>query len=200
MANTVYPACWKWLIVSLFLVILVNFTDCFNEQVGSIITAIYTGIIASVFVAVFIQKKQDEIILNKKKAMLFDAFFLLKRFVDEYYDLKNYSSVDWINKYQTCEEVSVYLCDLYRYHKDIFDVTELQFLRVINSKIFFIKRTLNVDNDDREEFMKSDEKVVEIDKRYNDLVNELIENLFHLIIKWNLDGITNIDLDKNSDL
>lgn len=59
---------------------------------------------------------------------------------------------------------------------------------------FWNKRILNVDNDELEEFMKSDEKVVEIDKTYNQLVNELVDNLFYLIIKWNHDNVTNIEL------
>lgn len=86
------------------------------------------------------------------------------------------------------------MSDLYKYHKDIFSVIELSYLRAINSKLFFIKRILNVDNDEHNEFMECDEKVVEIDKTYNELVNQLVDNLFYLIIIWNYDNITNIEL------
>ena len=51
-----------------------------------------------------------------------------------------------------------------------------------------------MDNDEREEFMRCDEKVLEIVKKYNETIDELIENLFYLIIKWNYDGITDIEI------
>lgn len=51
-----------------------------------------------------------------------------------------------------------------------------------------------MDNDEHNEFMECDEKVVEIDKTYNELVNQLVDNLFYLIIIWNYDNITNIEL------
>lgn len=138
-SNSIYPSCLKWLIVSFIFVILVNFNNQIDSRIENIITSTYTGIIASVFVTVFIQKKQDTIVLDKKKAMLFDALFLLKEFVKKYSDLKSDSNIDWINKYETCEEVASYLTDLYKYHKDIFSVIELNYLRAINSKLFFIK-------------------------------------------------------------
>lgn len=193
-SHSIYPSCLKWLIVSFIFVIFVNYGNQIDTRLESIITSIYTGIIASVFVTVFIQRKQDRIILDRKKAMLFDAFFLLMEFVKKYSNLKNENNINWIDKYKICEEVASYLFNLYNHHKDIFDVIELNYLRIINSSLFFIKRILNVDNDEREEFMRCDEKVLEIVKKYNETIDELIENLFYLIIKWNYDGITDIEI------
>lgn len=199
-SHSIYPSCLKWLIFSFLLLIIVNFSNSINTELKGIITSIYTGIIASVFVTVFIQKKQDRIIFDKKKAMLFDAKFLLEEFAKNYAYLKNRESINWIDKYRICEEVSSYLSNLYKYHKDIFDVLELDYLRAINSRLFFIKRLLNVDNDEREEFMKDDEKVIEIDRKYSEAINEIVVSLFHLVIKWNFDEITNIDIMNNPSL
>lgn len=126
--------------------------------------------------------------MDKKKALLFDAGFLLDGFAKKYSHLKKESNIDWVSKYKTCEEVALYLSDLYKYHKDIFDVIELNYMRAINSSLFFIKRLLDCDTDG------CDEKVVALDKKYNELISELVENLFCLIIKWNHDGITSIEL------
>lgn len=187
-SNSIYPACLKWLLVSLVVLICVNYDNKIDTRFDSILTSIYTGVIASVVVAIFIQKKQDSIILDKKKALLFDAGFLLDGFAKKYSHLKKESNIDWVSKYKTCEEVALYLSDLYKYHKDIFDVIELNYMRAINSSLFFIKRLLDCDTDG------CDEKVVALDKKYNELISELVENLFCLIIKWNHDGITSIEL------
>ena len=138
-----------------------------------------------------IQKRQDQLSLERKKTILFDASFLLNEFSKKYLALENKSRDNWIEVYNVCEEAASYLSRLYSSHIDIFDIRELNYLRRISNNLFFIRRLANANSSDLE---KSDDLTNEVWKKYSELVDEMIDDLLGLIIKWNYDSITDIKL------
>ena len=93
--------------------------------------------------------------------------------------------------YNTCEDAASYLANLYSNHTDVFDIMELDYLRAINSSLFFINKLRNVNSS---KLKDSDELTIKVWGEYSKQVNKLIDNLHDLIIKWNCDGLTNIKL------
>ena len=81
--------------------------------------------------------------------------------------------------------------DTYSNHTDVFDIMELDYLRAINSSLFFINKLRNVNSS---KLKDSDELTIKVWGEYSKQVNKLIDNLHDLIIKWNCDGLTNIKL------
>ncbi len=183
---SIYKPCLILLIVSTIPIVIVNFKQHINSGICNIVTSIFTGIFASVLVTMIIQKRQDKMMLDKKKVMLFDAVFLLERFAKNFLNIKKEAKVDWRRKYNICEEVALYLSELYRYNKDIFDVIELEYLRAINSSLYFIKLVNTADSD----IIKNDKRAWKMNDKN---ASQLMENILLLITKWNLDGITMIE-------
>lgn len=97
----------------------------------------------------------------------------------------------YIEVYNTCEDAASYLANLYSNHTDVFDIMELDYLRAINSSLFFINKLRNVNSS---KLKDSDELTIKVWGEYSKQVNKLIDNLHDLIIKWNCDGLTNIKL------
>ena len=85
---SIYKPCLILLIVSTIPIVIVNFKQHINSGICNIVTSIFTGIFASVLVTMIIQKRQDKMMLDKKKVMLFDAVFLLERFAKNFLKYK----------------------------------------------------------------------------------------------------------------
>lgn len=198
LGQTIYPTSLIWLMFSVALTIFANLAKNIDISIKSIVTSISTGIIASAVVAIFIQRKQDRIIYERKKSILFDAFFWLDTFIKKYSNTKGKKEgIDWIDKYKSCEETAKYLSDLYNYNKEIFDTAEIVFLRNISTRMFFLLSISPYDNEIFTSYMEEEGKVREVNETCEMLVNEIINNIIKLIIKWNMDGMMNIDLDKS---
>lgn len=189
--NSIYPTCLKWLIIPLIFVVFISLDKQTDEEIVNILTSVYTGILSSVIVTILIQKRQDKLSLAKKKAILFDATFLLNEFSEKYLALKSSNEDNWIEVYRICEKAASYLSNLYSDHVDVFDVMELNYLREINTSLFFIHKLGNANPSD---LKKSNELTAKVRKKYSELVDKITDNLFSLIIKWNCDGIADIKL------
>ena len=189
--HSMYPTYLKWLILPLILIMLIGLDKQTDETIVNTITSVYAGILSSVIVTALVQKRQDKLSLDKKKAILFDAAFLLNDFSEKYLALENKGKDNWIEVYNTCEDAASYLANLYSNHTDVFDIMELDYLRAINSSLFFINKLRNVNSS---KLKDSDELTIKVWGEYSKQVNKLIDNLHDLIIKWNCDGLTNIKL------
>ena len=165
------------------------FDEQADKAVVNILTSVYTGILSSVIVTVLIQKRQDKLSMEKKRAVLFDAGFLLDEFSKNYQALE--TTDDWLEVYRTCKKAASYLSNLYTNHVDVFDVMELNYLREINASLVFINKLANANSS---ELMKSNELTIEVAETYSEMVGKSIDNLLNLIIKWNCDGIIDIKL------
>ena len=189
--HSMYPTYLKWLILPLILIMLIGLDKQTDETIVNTITSVYAGILSSVIVTALVQKRQDKLSLDKKKAILFDATFLLNDFSKKYLALEDKGKDNWIEVYNTCEDAASYLANLYSNHTDVFDIMELDYLRAINSSLFFINKLRNVNSS---KLKDSDELTIKVWGEYSKQVNKLIDNLHDLIIKWNCDGLTNIKL------
>lgn len=189
--HSMYPTYLKWLILPLILIMLIGLDKQTDETIVNTITSVYAGILSSVIVTALVQKRQDKLSLDKKKAILFDATFLLNDFSKKYLALEDKGKDNWIEVYNTCEDTASYLANLYSNHTDVFDIMELDYLRAINSSLFFINKLRNVNSS---KLKDSDELTIKVWGEYSKQVNKLIDNLHDLIIKWNCDGLTNIKL------
>ena len=189
--HSMYPTYLKWLILPLILIMLIGLDKQTDETIVNTITSVYAGILSSVIVTALVQKRQDKLSLDKKKAILFDATFLLNDFSKKYLALEDKGKDNWIEVYNTCEDAASYLANLYSNHTDVFDIMELDYLRAINSSLFFINKFRNVNSS---KLKDSDELTIKVWGEYSKQVNKLIDNLHDLIIKWNCDGLTNIKL------
>ena len=189
--HSMYPTYLKWLILPLILIMLIGLDKQTDETIVNTITSVYAGILSSVIVTALVQKRQDKLSLDKKKAILFDATFLLNDFSKKYLALEDKGKDNWIEVYNTCEDAASYLANLYSNHTDVFYIMELDYLRAINSSLFFINKLRNVNSS---KLKDSDELTIKVWGEYSKQVNKLIDNLHDLIIKWNCDGLTNIKL------
>lgn len=189
--HSMYPTYLKWLILPLILIMLIGLDKQTDETIVNTITSVYAGILSSVIVTALVQKRQDKLSLDKKKAILFDATFLLNDFSKKYLALEDKGKDNWIEVYNICEDAASYLANLYSNHTDVFDIMELDYLRAINSSLFFINKLRNVNSS---KLKDSDELTIKVWGEYSKQVNKLIDNLHDLIIKWNCDGLTNIKL------
>ena len=189
--HSMYPTYLKWLILPLILIMLIGLDKQTDETIVNTITSVYAGILSSVIVTALVQKRQDKLSLDKKKAILFDATFLLNDFSKKYLALEDKGKDNWFEVYNTCEDAASYLANLYSNHTDVFDIMELDYLRAINSSLFFINKLRNVNSS---KLKDSDELTIKVWGEYSKQVNKLIDNLHDLIIKWNCDGLTNIKL------
>ena len=189
--HSMYPTYLKWLILPLILIMLIGLDKQTDETIVNTITSVYAGILSSVIVTALVQKRQDKLSLDKKKAILFDATFLLNDFSKKYLALEDKGKDNWIEVYNTCEDAASHLANLYSNHTDVFYIMELDYLRAINSSLFFINKLRNVNSS---KLKDSDELTIKVWGEYSKQVNKLIDNLHDLIIKWNCDGLTNIKL------
>ena len=176
--HSMYPTYLKWLILPLILIMLIGLDKQTDETIVNTITSVYAGILSSVIVTALVQKRQDKLSLDKKKAILFDATFLLNDFSKKYLALEDKGKDNWIEVYNTCEDAASYLANLYSNHTDVFDIMELDYLRAINSSLFFINKLRNVNSS---KLKDSDELTIKVWGEYSKQVNKLIDNLHDLI-------------------
>lgn len=139
--SSIYPMCAVFSVISLSVIIII----CCNLESGSLLyslgNSIFTGILASIIVAVIIQRKQDKEMFERKRAGLFDAGFYLKKFEEDYKEKNKSNSKldeDWKQLFELCREPAKYLSKMYRNGMDVLDVVDISILRSINSKYRFI--------------------------------------------------------------
>lgn len=192
--SSVYAIVAVFFIISVAAIIFI----CTNFPADSIIynlgNSLFTGIIASIVVAVIIQIKQDKNEFEKKRAILFDAGFYLKCFQEQYSQKKlvnNKVDEDWKQLFRLCEEPAAYLSELYKSGVDVLDIVDISIIRKINHNYKFILRlseSISANSKDKE-FLKDSNEIMDVWNKYNHMVTELKENLFFLLIKWKKDAI-----------
>ena len=94
--HSMYPTYLKWLILPLILIMLIGLDKQTDETIVNTITSVYAGILSSVIVTALVQKRQDKLSLDKKKAILFDATFLLNDFSKKYLALEDKGKDNWM--------------------------------------------------------------------------------------------------------
>lgn len=192
--SSIYPACAIFSVISLIAIIII----CCNFEADSLMyslgNSIFTGILASIIVSVIIQRKQDKEQFERKRAVLFDAGFYLKKFEEDYKEKKKSNSrldEDWKQLFELCREPAKYLSKMYRNGMDVLDVVDISILRSINSKYRFImaaSKDVNSHAKDKK-FLRDPAEIMEAWNKYDKEIRELKENLFYLIIKWKMDSI-----------
>lgn len=170
--SSIYPACAVFLVVSLIAIIII----CCNVKQESFVyglgNSIFTGIIASILVSVIIQRKQDKEQFERKRAVLFDAGFYLKKFEQDYKEKKksnNKLDEDWQQLFELCREPAKYLSKMYKNGLDVLDVVDIHILRLINSKYRFIMATskeIDLHAKDKE-FLRDPAEIMEVWNRYD---------------------------------
>ena len=139
--SSIYPTCAMSSVISLIAIIIIccNFeSDSFVYSLGN---SIFTGILASIIVSVIIQRKQDKEIFERKRAVLFDAGFYLKKFEQDYKEKKksnNELDEDRKQLFELCREPAMYLSEMYHNGLDVLDVVDISVLRSINRNYQFI--------------------------------------------------------------
>ena len=96
--------------------------------------SIFTGIIASIIVTVIIQKKQDKEQFERKRAVLFDAGFYLKKFEQDYNEKKKTNSRlddDREQLFELCREPEEIVEVHDRFDKEIKELKENLFYLLI---------------------------------------------------------------------
>lgn len=192
--SSIYPVCAIFFVISLIAIIIICYNLKTDSPVYSLGNSIFTGIIASIIVTVIIQKKQEKEQFERKRAVLFDAGFYLKKFEQDYNEKKktNYRlDDDWKQLFELCREPAKYLSKMYRNGSDVLDVVDISIMRSINSKYRFImssSKAINALKKDKK-FLREPEEIVEVHDRFDKEIKELKENLFYLLIKWEKDSI-----------
>lgn len=192
--SSIYTICACIFIISVIAIIFICISFSSDSLVYSLGNSIFTGIIASIIVAVIIQIKQDKSEFEKKRAILFDAGFYLICFQKQYSEKKivnNKLDEDWKQIFLLCEKPAEYLIELYKSGVDVLDIVDISIIRKINSNYKFIlnlSKSISVNSKD-EEFLRDSGEVMDIWDKYNHMVTELKENLFFLLIKWKKDSI-----------
>lgn len=82
--SSIYPTCAIFSVISLIAIIIICCNFQSDSRVYSLGNSIFTGILASIIVSVIIQRKQDKELFERKRAVLFDAGFYLKKFEEDY--------------------------------------------------------------------------------------------------------------------
>lgn len=192
--SSIYPTCAVFSVISLIAIIII----CCNFESVSLMyslgNSIFTGILASIIVSVIIQRKQDKELFERKRAVLFDAGFYLKKFEEDYKEKKKSNSrldEDWKQLFELCREPAKYLSKMYRNGMDVLDVVDISILRSINSKYQFImaaSKEVNSHAKDKK-FLRDPAEIMGVWNKYDKEIRELKENLFYLIIKWKMDSI-----------
>lgn len=197
--SSIYPVCAIFFVISLIAIIIICYNLKPDSPVYSLGNSIFTGIIASIIVTVIIQKKQDKEQFERKRAVLFDAGFYLKKFEQDYNEKKktNYRlDDDWKQLFELCREPAKYLSKMYRNGSDVLDVVDISILRSINSKYRFImssSKAINALKKDKK-FLRDPAEIVEVHDRFDKEIKELKENLFYLLIKWEKDSIIDSEI------
>ena len=192
--STIYPVCTVFMVISLIAIIMICNKYSPDSIINSLGNSIFTGIIASIIVSVIIQIKQDKEQFERKRAILFDAGFYLKKFEKEYTEKKkNYDKLDedWKLIFELCKEPAQYLSELYKTGLDILDVVDISLLRSINSKYSFIItmcKEINIHVNDKK-FLRDPVKIQDVWNKYNKEIKELKKDLLFLLIKWEKDSI-----------
>ena len=161
--------------------------------------SIFTGIIASIIVTVIIQKKQNKEQFERKRAVLFDAGFYLKKFEQDYNEKKKTNSRlddDREQLFELCREPAKYLSKMYRNGSEVLDVVDISILRSINSKYRFIislSKATNALKKDKK-FLREPEEIAEVHDRFDKEIKQLKENLFYLLIKWEKDSVIDYEI------
>lgn len=192
--SSIYPSCAIFLVISLIAIIIICCNFKSDSLMYSLGISVFTGIIASIIVSVIIQRKQDKELFERKRAVLFDAGFYLKKFEEDYKEKRQSNSrldVDWKQLFELCREPAKYLSKMYRNGLDVLDVVDISILRLINSKYRFImaaSKEVNSHAKDKK-FLRDPAEIVEVWNKYDKEIRELKENLFYLIIKWKMDSI-----------
>lgn len=197
--SSIYPVCAIFLVMSLIAIIIIccNFKP--DSLVYSLGNSIFTGIIASIIVSVIIQRKLDKEQFERKRAVLFDAGFYLKKFEQDYNEKKKNDSKldeDWLQLFELCREPAKYLSKMYRNGSDVLDLVDISILRSINSKYRFIMssgKAINSLKKDKK-FLREPVEIVEVHDRFDKEIRELKENLFYLLIKWEKDSIIDYEI------
>lgn len=192
--SSIYPIVTIFFIISVAAIIFIC-TSFPSESIAyNLGNSLFTGIIASIVVAVIIQIKQDKLELEKKRAMLFDAGFYLTCFQKKYSEMKlanDKIDEDWEQIFWLCKEPAEYLSELYKSGVDIFDTVDITIIRKITNNYKFILRLSEPisANSKNKKFLSNPDEVQNVWNKYNKLVTELKENLFYLLIKWEKDSI-----------
>lgn len=196
---SIYPVCAIFFVISLIAIIIICYNFKPDSPVYSLGNSISTGIIASIIVTVIIQKKQDKEQFERKRAVLFDAGFYLKKFEQDYNEKKktNYRlDDDWKQLFELCREPAKYLSKMYRNGSDVLDVVDISILRSINGKYRLImssSKAINTLKKDKK-FLRDPAEIVEVHDRFDKEIKELKENLFYLLIKWEKDLIIDYEI------
>lgn len=196
--SSIYPVCAIFFVISLIAIIIICYNFKPDSPVYSLGNSIFTGIIASIIVTVIIQKKQDKEQFERKRAVLFDAGFYLKKFEQDYNEKKINSRLDDDREqlFELCRESAKYLSKMYRNGSEVLDVVDISILRSINSKYRFIissSKAINALKKDKK-FLREPEEIVEVHDRFDKEIKELKENLFYLLIKWEKDSVIDYEI------
>lgn len=186
-----------WLIViSSFLYIMSCY--CFDNDgiIYEIFFALFIGIIASAIVTLIITFKQEKDIALKKKAILFDMGFELNEYVDSYEKFQNSVPKEFDLKikklYFICKKPAEHIINLYKNNAELFDATEIIYIRNINASYYFFNKLLNTelsDEDIKKYFSEGLNESSQGMKEYWKMINEINKNLNYLKIKWEMDEI-----------
>lgn len=197
--SSIYPVCAIFFVISLIAIIIICHNFKPDSPVYSLGNSILTGIIASIIVTAIIQKKQDKEQFERKRAVLFDAGFYLKKFEQDYNEKKKTNSSlddDWKQLFELCREPAKYLSKMYRNGSDVLDVVDISILRSINGKYRLImssSKAINTLKKDKK-FLRDPAEIVEVHDRFDKEIKELKENLFYLLIKWEKDSIIDYEI------
>lgn len=197
--SSIYPVCAIFFVISLIAIIIICYNFKPDSPVYSLGNSIFTGIIASIIVTVIIQKKQDKEQFERKRAVLFDAGFYLKKFEQDYNEKKKTNirlDDDREQLFELCREPAKYLSKMYRNGSEVLDVVDISILRSINSKYRFIissSKTINALKKDKK-FLREPEEIVEVHDWFGKEIKELKENLFYLLIKWEKDSVIDYEI------
>lgn len=197
--SSIYPVCAIFFVISLIAIIIICYNFKLDSPVYSLGNSIFTGIIASIIVTVIIQKKQDKEQFERKRAVLFDAGFYLKKFEQDYNEKKKTNSRlddDREQLFELCREPAKYLSKMYRNGSEVLDVVDIFILRSINSKYRFIissSKAINALKKDKK-FLREPEEIVEVHDWFDKEIKELKENLFYLLIKWEKDSVIDYEI------
>lgn len=189
--DSIYAICAGMFFLSAFAIFAVNMI-CKKESVTyNLCVAIFTGVIASTVVAVIMQIKQDKMHKERKRALLFDALFLLDRFENEMKLELEKGEKQWDKIYPICQEPAKYLIELHKRDTAIFDAIELTYLRKINRNYSIISRLAEAVHQDKENIKSriSDDDILQIDQQFERNVMDLQKHLSYLKIKWEKDDL-----------
>ena len=188
--------CVMLILLSAILFVICYFQFAKDSIMYEMAFALFSGVIASTIVTLIVDGKQQKDIREKKKALLFDAGYVLVRYVEDYQKFHNNPPQEFDVKikflYSICAEPVKYIISLYKNNSEIFDVVEITFIRKLNSTYYFINKLLDSELSDEainEYFSAGLGEESKGMQKYWEMLNTLNENLFYLKIKWEKDKI-----------